>query len=149
MGIAASRPPLPWGRRSRTWHPDGARGSRAARWLFHYELEEFPGLGSLTTYTVQAEDGRLGTVLRTVDAPGTGLLMVNTGPWIFGGLLAVPAGLIADVDRDTGTVRVAGAKKHLRRAPDYRADTPEALADYRTRTADYFGPLGLAQRLTP
>ncbi|SEK47364.1 hypothetical protein [Streptacidiphilus jiangxiensis] len=123
--------------------------SPPARWLFHYELEEFPGLGSLTTYTVQAEDGRLGTILRTVDAPGTGLLMVNTGPWIFGRLLAVPAGLITEVDRDAGTVRVAATKRHLRRAPDYRADTPEAFADYRTKTADYFGPLGVTQRLTP
>ncbi|RAG80897.1 PRC-barrel domain containing protein [Streptacidiphilus pinicola] len=123
--------------------------SPPAQWLFHCELEDFPGLGSLTTYTVHAEDGRLGTVLRTVDEPGTGLLLVNTGPWIFGRLLAVPAGLIAEVDRDAETLRVAGTRKHLRRAPEYLADTPDAFADYRTKAADYFSPVGLARRLTP
>ncbi|WP_052434729.1 PRC-barrel domain-containing protein [Streptacidiphilus melanogenes] len=110
----------------------------ATEWLWHTDLED-PGLGSLVGHTVRDSDGRrLGTVLRTVDHPEYGLLVVNTGPWIFGRLLAVPAGLVSDVDHEAGSVRVTCDRRRLKRGPAYRADSPEAVENYRARAATYF-----------
>ncbi|SEL27453.1 hypothetical protein [Streptacidiphilus jiangxiensis] len=106
--------------------------------LWHFELEGHAGLGSLTGYTVRAVDGRLGRVLRTVDDVSTGLLVVNTGPWFFGRLPAVPAGLIAGVDDACNTVQLHCGKQRLRRAPEYSADSAEAFAGYREKTGRYF-----------
>jgi hypothetical protein len=124
--------------------------SSATDWLWHAELEGLTGLGSLVGATVRsADDKRVGTVLHTVDDPRTGLLVVNTGPWIFGRLLAVPAGLVTQVDPDARVLRVGCDRKRLRRAPLYQADTPDAFSSYRSQASSYFAPRGEADRLTP
>jgi hypothetical protein len=121
----------------------------AAEWLWHTELEGLRGLGGLVGFTVRsADDKRVGTVLHTVDELEAGLLVVNTGPWIFGRLLAVPAGLVAGIDRDAGTLRVARDRNQLRQAPAYRADTQDAFTGYRTQATSYFATQGEADRLT-
>ncbi|WP_051944136.1 hypothetical protein [Streptacidiphilus rugosus] len=118
--------------------------------LWQAGLQVTPGLGTLVGHTVRSsDDRRVGTVLRTVDHPEVGLLVVNTGPWIFGRLLAVPAGLISGIDDDAHTVRVSCDRARLKRGPSYRAETPEAFENYRTRAADYFAPDAEADRLTP
>jgi hypothetical protein len=128
-----------------------ARAYRAARAdrddLWNFDLQGHPGLGSLTGYTVRASDGRVGRVLHTVDDPTTGLLVVNTAPWFFGKLLAVPAGLIAAVDDDSGTVRLRCGKRRLKEAPAYQADSPGALADYRQQAHRYFTEADRSDRL--
>ncbi|WP_042369876.1 hypothetical protein [Streptacidiphilus neutrinimicus] len=105
--------------------------------LWRPAIEGLPGLGSLTSYTVHAQDGRLGRVLRT-EGSQAGFVIVNTGPWFFGRLLAVPAGLVSRVDQERKHVELAGSKAQIKQAPEYRGAQGQAYEDYRTEVSDYY-----------
>ena len=59
--------------------------------------------------------------------------MVDTGPWIFGRVVLLPAGVVERVDHRSRTVLVDRTKEQIRNAPEY-ADAP----DYRDRLARYY-----------
>ena len=89
-----------------------------------------PGFSlDLAGYAVQAVDGEIGKVDRAGDTD----LVVDTGPWIFGRKVLLPAGVVARVDHRSRTLHVDRTKEQIRDAPEY-ADAP----DYRDRLAHYY-----------
>ena len=48
--------------------------------------------------------------------------MVDTGPWIFGTKVVVPAGVVAHVDLDTEKVYLGRTKDEIKNAPEFDAD---------------------------
>ncbi|MEV0713106.1 PRC-barrel domain-containing protein [Asanoa sp. NPDC050611] len=89
-----------------------------------------PGFSlDLTGYAVQAVDGEIGKVEKAGDTD----LVVDTGPWIFGRVVLLPAGVVERVDHQARTVHVDRTKEQIRNAPEY-ADA----SDYRDRLAHYY-----------
>ncbi|GIF70586.1 PRC-barrel domain containing protein [Asanoa siamensis] len=89
-----------------------------------------PGFSlDLTGYAVHAVDGEIGKV----EQAGAADLVVDTGPWIFGRQVLLPAGVVDRVDHQSRTVHVDRTKEQIKEAPEH-ADA----ADYRDRLAHYY-----------
>ncbi|MFI7431631.1 PRC-barrel domain-containing protein [Micromonospora sp. NPDC049836] len=97
-----------------------------------------PGPGTpidLTGYRVEATDGRIGSVTRA--DTGAGYLVMETGPWIFGKTVLLPAGTVARVDHLDRVVHVDRTREQVKDCP---AVDPEDLdrAEYRDRVGHYY-----------
>jgi len=93
-------------------------------------------------FDVEAVDGDIGTVAEATVDVGAGYLVVDTGRWIFGKKVLIPAGLVERVDRDDETVYVARTKDEIRSAPEFEQDH-YADATYRDKVGAYYaaGPM--------
>ena len=99
-----------------------------------------PGLASidLTGYSVEAVDGSIGKVAEASKEVGACYIVVDTGPWIFGKKVLLPAGVVTRVDADGETVYVDRTKDEIKDAPPFDESTqPGEL--YRTELGDYYG----------
>jgi hypothetical protein len=76
----------------------------------------------VTGYDVEAVDGDVGSVDETSLDAGTSYLVVDTGRWIFGKKILIPAGMVERVDRDEEKVYVARTKDELAQAPEFDQD---------------------------
>jgi len=76
----------------------------------------------VTGYDVEALDGDIGTVDETSLELGAGYLVIDTGRWIFGKKVMIPAGLVERVDRDGETVYIARRKDEIENAPEFDQD---------------------------
>jgi hypothetical protein len=96
----------------------------------------------LTGFSVEATDGGIGKVDDATYETSRSYIVVDTGPWIFGKKVLLPAGVIQRVDLDTETVFVNRTKDQIKNAPEfdeanYRSDA------YRTQVGDYYsGTMG-------
>ena len=88
-------------------------------------------------WTVEATDGEIGKVDKHSNEPGSSYLVVDTGPWIFGKKVVLPAGVIDRTDPDTETVFVRCTKEQIKNAPEYD-DKVGVTEDYRHRVGDYY-----------
>src|SRR3954464_13604391 len=73
----------------------------------------------LAGYSVEAIDGSIGKVDEATNDVGASFIVVDTGPWIFGKKVMLPAGGVRDVDMDTETVFVNRTKDQIKDAPEY------------------------------
>jgi|SRR5581483_2067414 len=99
----------------------------------------------LTGFSVEAIDGSIGKVDEASKDVSGGFLVVDTGPWIFGKKVMLPAGVVKDVDLDAETVFVNRTKDEIKNAPEfdesmYRNET------YRSELGSYYGPGGKGHR---
>jgi hypothetical protein len=89
-------------------------------------------------FTVEAQDGKIGKVDKASNEPGSSYLVVDTGPWILGKKVIIPAGLIERVDRDSETVFVSRTKDEIKEAPEY--DPQVGVGEvYRNVLGGYYG----------
>lgn len=95
------------------------------------------GRVDVTGYDVEAVDGDIGTVDETSLDVDAGYLVVDTGRWIFGKKVLIPAGLIERVDRDEETVYLARAKDEIERAPEFDQEQSTDPA-YREQLSAYY-----------
>jgi hypothetical protein len=104
---------------------------------------------NLSGLKVEALDGSIGKVDdATTDVSGS-FIVVDTGPWIFGKKVMLPAGVISRVDLDTETVFVNRTKDQIKSAPEYDESKQRGESDrdrYRTDLGSYYGPGGLGYR---
>jgi hypothetical protein len=91
----------------------------------------------LSGFTVEATDGKIGKV----DESGGSYVVVDTGPWIFGKKVMLPAGVIRDVDLDAETVFVNRTKDQIKDAPEFDETTYRDDA-YRNELSGHYGPGG-------
>ena len=73
----------------------------------------------LTGFSVEALDGTIGKVDEATRRAGGGGLVVDTGPWIFGKRVMLPATLVERVDEHAETVHVNLTRDEVRNAPEY------------------------------
>jgi hypothetical protein len=92
----------------------------------------------LTGHSVEALDGKIGKVSDASNEVGSCYIVVDTGPWIFGKKVLLPAGVIDRVDPDTETVFVDRTKDEIKSAPPY-AESTQPGEQYRTELGDYYG----------
>src|SRR5215218_1100934 len=83
-----------------------------------------PGIigADLVGFHVEATDGGIGKIDEASDEAGRSMLVVDTGPWIFGKKVLVPAGIVDRVDLDGETVYVNRTKDEIKNAPEFDHD---------------------------
>ena len=94
---------------------------------------------SLIGFSVEATDGGIGKVDEATGETGRSHLIVDTGPWIFGKKVMLPAGVVDRVDLDAETVFVNRTKDEIKNAPEFDSDTLRDDEAYRSRVGDYYG----------
>jgi hypothetical protein len=99
----------------------------------------------LTGFTVEAIDGKIGKVDEATHEAGGSFIVVDTGPWIFGKKVLLPAGVIENVDLDTETVFVNRTKDEIKNAPEFD-EKRYRNQDYRNEVGGYYGPGGRGYR---
>jgi hypothetical protein len=92
----------------------------------------------LAGFDVEATDGGIGKIDEATYEVGSSYVVVDTGPWIFGSKVMLPAGTIDRVDRNARKVYVARSKEEIKNAPKFDKET-YTNRDYRDRLADYYG----------
>jgi ribosomal 30S subunit maturation factor RimM len=92
----------------------------------------------ITGFKVQAVDGEIGSVDEATFDIGSSYLVVDTGPWIFGKKVLLPAGLVSNVDITEEKVHVDRTKAEIKDAPEYDEATYKEAA-YRDKLGGYYG----------
>ena len=104
-----------------------------------YTYTTSPAAGTdLTGYSVEARDGGIGKVDEATYEAGSSFVVVDTGPWIFGKKVMIPAGAIQSVDPDTETVFVSYTKDEIKDSPEFD-DTVRDDTTYRENLGSYYG----------
>ena len=70
-------------------------------------------------FGVEATDGEIGKVDSASYAADDGWIVVDTGPWIFGKKVMLPAGVLDEIDYESRTIRVRRSKEEIKGAPEY------------------------------
>jgi hypothetical protein len=94
----------------------------------------------LEGFSVEANDGHIGKVDEATDEVGSSLIVVDTGPWIFGRKVMLPAGAIERVDTKDRKVYVRLTKDQIKSAPEYD-EFRRNDAEYRDSLGSYYGPI--------
>ena len=100
---------------------------------------------NIVGYSVEALDGSIGKVDEATFDAGSAFIVVDTGPWIFGKKVMLPAGVVKNVDHDDETIFVNQTKDEIKNAPEF----DDSLAhddDYRGRLGTYYGAGGAGYR---
>lgn len=114
-------------------------------WTYRGGIDTAVSGKNVVGYGVEAVDGSIGKVDdATYDVSGS-FIVVDTGPWIFGKKVLLPAGVIRDVDHDGEKIFVHRSKDEIKNAPEYD-ETMSMDDDYRDRLGSYYGPGGLGYR---
>jgi hypothetical protein len=70
-------------------------------------------------FSVEATDGSIGKVDEATHEIGSGFVIVDTGPWIFGRKVMLPAGAIHRVDEQDRRIWVNLTKDDIQSAPEF------------------------------
>ncbi|MFD3504199.1 PRC-barrel domain containing protein [Streptomyces sp. NPDC058676] len=87
-------------------------------WGYRQNAAYQPGI-DLTGFKVEATDGSIGKVDKHSEDVGAAYLVVDTGTWIFGKEVLVPAGIVVRVDPQEKKVFVDRTKEQIKSAPGF------------------------------
>jgi hypothetical protein len=90
----------------------------------------------LAGFHVEATDGHIGKIDKHTHEAGAAYLVVDTGPWIFGTYVLLPAGTVRRVDHEERKVYVDRTKDEIKNGPEY----DDQGADQHERYDSYYGP---------
>ena len=110
-------------------------------WNYRESATRNPGSESLVGYHVHATDGDIGKVDEASDQVGASRIVVDTGPWIFGRKVILPAGTVQRVDDDDRKVYVDLTKDQIKNSPELDESTTADDAAYRDRLGTYYDGL--------
>jgi hypothetical protein len=91
----------------------------------------------LTGFSVEATDGGIGKVDEATYETSRSYIVVDTGPWIFGKKVLLPAGVVQRVDLDSETVFVHRTKDEIKNAPEFDEATYRDDS-YRSEVGNYY-----------
>jgi hypothetical protein len=92
-------------------------------------------------FEVAATDGDIGKIDEATYDVGSSYIVVDTGPWIFGRKVVLPAGAIERIDLDNRKVAVRLTKDQIKSSPEFDAATEDYRSDaYRERVGTYYDP---------
>jgi hypothetical protein len=117
----------------------------ASVWMYRSTVIEGIDPTTLIGYGVEAIDGSIGKVDEATATTGTGYIIVDTGPWIFGKKVMLPAGVISQIDTAEEKVYVNRAKDEIKSAPEFD-DSLLQDETYHSRVGSYYGPGGAGYR---
>ena len=110
--------------------------------------EEIWLTSDLTGFKVEALDGEIGSIDEKSNDVGSSYLVVDTGPWIFGKKVLLPAGVIDRVDLNDHRVFVNRTKDEIQNAPEFD-ETRYTDPAYRNEIGSYYEsrtPVGTSTR---
>lgn len=96
-----------------------------------------PTTADLEGYDVEAVDGAIGTIDESTAQTGENYLVVDTGPWIFGKRVLLPAGIVDRIDSANERVFVNRSREEIKNAPEYDPDVG-ASDTFRRRVGSYY-----------
>ena len=99
----------------------------------------------LTGYDVEALDGSIGKIDEATYETGRSFIVVDTGPWIFGKKVMLPAGVIRSIDETEEKVFVNRTKDQIKNSPEFDDSLLEDET-YRTELGSYYGRGGAGWR---
>jgi hypothetical protein len=94
-------------------------------------------IADLIGFSVEATDGHIGKVDEASEEAGRSFLVVDTGPWIFGKKVMLPAGVVDRVDLDAETIFVSRTKDEIKNAPEYD-ESHRGDEEYRRTLGGYY-----------
>lgn len=94
----------------------------------------------LTRFAVEATDGSIGHVDAASNKLGAGYIVVDTGPWIFGRKVVIPAGAISRVDLDKELVMLDLTKEQIKDSPEFDPNIGWDDIEYRGTLGEYYEP---------
>ncbi|MFB7665334.1 PRC-barrel domain-containing protein [Kitasatospora sp. NPDC056138] len=107
-------------------------------WSYSPASQYTPGV-NLTGFKVEATDGHIGKVDEATEEVGSSYIVVDTGPWIFGKHVLLPAGTIMRVDTTDEKIHVNRTKDQIKHAPEYDKDRHRGDSGYRDQIGQYYG----------
>ncbi len=99
----------------------------------------------ITGFKVEAIDGEVGSIDEASYEVGASYLVADTGPWIFGKKVLLPAGVIDRVDVDDERVFVNRTKDEIENAPEFDEDRYRDEG-YRSEVGSYYAEGGSGYR---
>ncbi|WP_369244796.1 PRC-barrel domain-containing protein [Streptomyces sp. R41] len=93
---------------------------------------------NLIGFTVEATDGSIGKIDKHSDEAGSAYVVVDTGGWIFGKQVLLPAGTIKRVEVPEQKVYVSRTKEEIKGAPEFDPDKHLGDPDYHQRLSSYY-----------
>jgi hypothetical protein len=108
------------------------------------ELDTLRGT-DLSGFEVEALDGGIGKVDEATYEVEASYLVIDTGPWIFGKKVMIPAGVVDRVDLDEQKIYVNRAKDEIKSAPEFDESRYRDEA-YRGEVGSYYGEGGAGFR---
>ena len=109
------------------------------------ESRNEPDAAEITGYDVEAIDGAIGKIDDATLETDSGHVVVDTGPWIFGKKVMLPAGVIKTSTTTDEKVFVNRTKDEIKNAPEFD-DSLRNDEKYRTELGSYYGRGGRGYR---
>jgi hypothetical protein len=106
-------------------------------WTYRADVALEPAV-DLIGFKVEARDGSIGKVDGSTADAGKSHIVIDTGPWIFGRKVLLPARTVERIDLDARTVFVDRTKEEIENAPEF---DPERGFDpvYQDELGRYYG----------
>ena len=118
-------------------------------WTFRADL---PLAGvDLAGYEVEASDGTIGKIDEATYEAGGSYIVVDTGPWIFGKKVLLPAGTVHHIDHQEKRLYVDRTKQQIKDSPEFDPESFRGEA-YRDKIGGYYSdtyPMGEVAPPTP
>ncbi|MFI8817867.1 PRC-barrel domain containing protein [Streptomyces sp. NPDC055082] len=92
----------------------------------------------LIGYKVEATDGSIGKVDKHSDDVNSAYLVVDTGVWIFGKHVLLPAGTVRTVDHAEQKIFVDLTKDQIKNSPEFDKDKHAGDAGYHEQVGSYY-----------
>ncbi|MET9471726.1 PRC-barrel domain containing protein [Streptomyces sp. NPDC002917] len=93
---------------------------------------------NLTGYKVEATDGSIGKVDKHSDEVGSSCIVVDTGVWIFGKHVLLPAGTITLIDASEKKIHVSRTKAEIKESPEFDKDKHLGDPGYHEAVGEYY-----------
>ncbi|MFF3258104.1 PRC-barrel domain-containing protein [Streptomyces sp. NPDC002932] len=93
----------------------------------------------LIGYKVEATDGSIGKVDKHSDDVNSSYIVVDTGVWIFGKHVMLPAGTVRTVDQAERKIFVDLTKDQIKDSPEFDKDKHVGDAGYHEQVGGYYG----------
>ena len=102
-------------------------------WTFRQPMTNI----DLTGFEVEATDGRIGKIDEATYETGSSFIVVDTGPWIFGKKVMLPAWTLSDIEFENERVFVDRTKEEIKNAPEFDPDEYNEPV-YREKLGSYY-----------
>ncbi|MFB7277350.1 PRC-barrel domain-containing protein [Streptomyces hydrogenans] len=106
-------------------------------WSYSTESGHLAGT-DLIGWKVEASDGHIGKVDKHSDEVDDSYLVVDTGVWIFGKEVLIPASAVHRIDLEEHVLYLALSKEQVKNAPEFVSEKHLADRQYREDIAQHY-----------
>lgn len=108
-------------------------------WSYRESTQRTTESTGIVGYKVHANDGDIGKIDEASGELGSANVVVDTGPWIFGRKVLLPAGTIERIDDEEESVYIDLSKEQIKNSPDLAEGASFNDPDYRRGVGEYYG----------